>query len=278
MTAVGPAGNRASFAALPLVRVTAGGSQPAASARKAAAPASPTFLVGAGIDAATQAPQAQAAGLRLVSMAIPWQPGETSPDPGLVASLKSVPSGLGLVAELTPTQLPADDAGRASLGSYAASLAAQVPSLRDLVLAPAPSLATASAYADALAAIRAAVSRGAIRRRGRPVGRRLDREAAADGARAREGARARRRQGGRRRVPARTRSGNRQVGRRRRGPPRGGAREIARLCAARPARAARDAQHRPVVGVGRVHRRSAAGRRRGAARDAGVALRERGRR
>jgi hypothetical protein len=157
VTAVGPAGNRASFAALPLVRVTAGGSQPAASARKAAAPTTPSFLVGAGIDAAAQAPQAQALGLRLVSMAIPWQPGATSPDPGLVASLKSVPSGLGLVAQLTPTQLPTDDAGRAALGSYAASLAAQVPSLRDLVLAPAPSLATASAYADALAAIRAAV-------------------------------------------------------------------------------------------------------------------------
>ncbi|MFL5943620.1 MAG: D-glucuronyl C5-epimerase family protein [Gaiellaceae bacterium] len=157
VTAIGPAGNRASFAALPLVRVTAGGSQPPASARKVGPATSPAFLVGAGIDAAAQAAQAQALGLRLVGMAIPWQPGETSPSPGLISSLRGIPAGLGLVAGLVPSQLPTDDAGRAALGGYAASLASQVPSLRDLVLAPAPSLATASAYADALAAIRAAV-------------------------------------------------------------------------------------------------------------------------
>jgi D-glucuronyl C5-epimerase C-terminus len=157
VTAIGPAGTRASFAALPLVRVTAGGSQPAAAARKAGPASSPAFLVGAGIDAAAQASQAQALGLRLVAMAIPWQPGETSPSPGLVSSLQTVPAGLGLVGGLVPSQLPTDDAGRAALGSYAASLASQVPSLHDLVLAPAPSLATAPDYADALAAIRAAV-------------------------------------------------------------------------------------------------------------------------
>jgi hypothetical protein len=161
VSAVGPAGNRTAFAALPLVRVTSGLQGPAV-ARKAAAPASPTFLAGAGIDAATQAAQAQTLGLRLVSMTIPWQPGETAPAPGLVSSLQSVPSGLGLVAQLTPSQLPADDAGRAALGSYAASLAAQVPSLRYLVLAPAPLLTTASAFADALAAIHTARSDVAV--------------------------------------------------------------------------------------------------------------------
>jgi hypothetical protein len=154
VTAVGPAGNRASFAALPLVRVTAGSQQPAAARKADAATAPATFLVGAGIDSAAQAAQAQSVGFRLVAQTIPWQPGETAPAPSLVSTLQGIPAGLGLVAELTPSQLPTDAAGRADLASYAASLAAQVPVLRDLVLAPAPSLATASAYADALAAIR----------------------------------------------------------------------------------------------------------------------------
>jgi D-glucuronyl C5-epimerase C-terminus len=162
VTAVGPGGTRASFAALPLVRITTGSQQPA-SARKTGPTAAPTtFLVGAGIDSATQAAQAQALGLRLVDKSIPWQPGETAPTQALVSSLQGIPAGLGLVAELTPSQLPTDDAGRADLSSYAASLAAQVPSLRDIVLAPAPSLATASAYAHALAAIRVARSDVAV--------------------------------------------------------------------------------------------------------------------
>jgi D-glucuronyl C5-epimerase-like protein len=162
VTAVGPAGNRASFAALPLVRVTTGSQQPASARKAGTAAATTTFLVGAGIDSVGQAPQAQTLGLRLVGKTIPWQPGETAPAPGLVSSLQGIPAGLGFVAELIPSQLPTDDAGRAALGSYAASLAAQVPSLRDLVLAPAPSLATASAYADALAAIRVARSDVAV--------------------------------------------------------------------------------------------------------------------
>jgi D-glucuronyl C5-epimerase C-terminus len=158
VTAIGPAGNRASFTALPIVRVTSGSQQPAA-ARKAGAVATPTpvFSAGAGIGTAAQAAQAQKLGLRLVSMAIPWQPGETAPPAGLVSSLQSIPSGVGLVGRLTPSELPGDDAGRRSLAAYAASLAAQVPALRDLVLAPAPDLGTASGYADALAAVRAAV-------------------------------------------------------------------------------------------------------------------------
>ena len=161
VSAVGPDGNRTSFAALPVVRVTSGLQGPA-TARKATAPASATFLVGAGIDAPAQAAQARPLGLRLVSMAIPWQPGETTPAPALVSSLQSIPPGLGLVAQLTPSELPTDDAGRAALGSYAESLASQIPSLRYLVLAPAPSLTTASAYADALAAIQTARSDVAV--------------------------------------------------------------------------------------------------------------------
>jgi hypothetical protein len=162
VTAVGPAGNRASFAALPLVRVTTGLQQPAAARKAGVATAPTTFLVGAGVDSAAQAPQAQALGLRLVAKTIPWQPGETAPAPSLVSSLQGIPAGLGLVAELVPSELPTDAADRADLGSYAASLAAQVPALRDLVLAPAPSLATASAYADALAAVRVARSDVAV--------------------------------------------------------------------------------------------------------------------
>jgi hypothetical protein len=158
VTAVGPAGNHASFAALPIVRVTSGSQQPAAAGKAGTAVAPTTFLAGAGIDTVAQAPQAQTLGLRLISETIPWQPGETAPAPELVSSLQGIPAGLGLVAELAPSELPTADAGRAALGSYAASLAAQVPALRDLVLAPAPSLATASAYADALAAIHIARS------------------------------------------------------------------------------------------------------------------------
>jgi hypothetical protein len=158
VTAIGPAGSRASFAALPLVRVTSGSQQPAAAAKTGpTTAASRTFLVGAGIDSAAQAGRAQALGLGLVGMAIPWQPGESTPTPGLVSSLQGLPPGIGLVGRLTLDELPADEAGRSALGSYAASLAAQVPALRDLVLGPAPALATASAYADALAAVRAAV-------------------------------------------------------------------------------------------------------------------------
>jgi hypothetical protein len=88
---------------------------------------------------------------------VPWQPGQTSPDPTLVSSLASLPASTGLVLELNAAPLPGDAGERHELGQYAASLARQAPSLRDLVLTPAPSLSSASDYADALAAVRAAV-------------------------------------------------------------------------------------------------------------------------
>jgi hypothetical protein len=163
ITAVGSAGNSASFAALPIVRVSsaAHGHARAAARRTAAQSGStatpPVFAAGAGIDTPAQAAQAESLGLRRVRMTIPWQPGETSPDSGTVSSLQSIPSSLGLLVELRPSELPADDTGRADLAHYAAALAQQTPSLADLVLAPAPSLDTASAYADALAAIRVAI-------------------------------------------------------------------------------------------------------------------------
>jgi hypothetical protein len=162
LTAVDYAGNKASFEALPIVRVP-GSARTSTTARRlsaatAASSANP-FAVGAGIDDASQAGLAGSLGMRLVRLAVPWQPGQTVPDPPLVSSLASVPSGTGLVLELSPAQVPSDDAGRAALAQYAASIARQVPPLRDLVLAPAPSVDTAASYADALAAVRAAVVR-----------------------------------------------------------------------------------------------------------------------
>jgi hypothetical protein len=159
LAAVDPAGNRASFTSLPLVSL---GSAPRKTATRkttatsSAAP-SPAFATGIGIDDVTQAPQAQSLGFGLVRLTTPWQAGETVPDPALAASLQSVPSGTGLVLELDAAQLPTDVAGRGQLAQYAAALAQQVSSLRDLFLTPAPVPADPAEYADALAAIRASV-------------------------------------------------------------------------------------------------------------------------
>ena len=59
--------------------------------------------------------------------------------------------------ELTAAPLPVDDAGRAALAQYAAALAQQTPGLQSLVLAPAPTTATADDYALAFDQIRTAV-------------------------------------------------------------------------------------------------------------------------
>jgi hypothetical protein len=159
VSAVDYAGNRASFTALPIVHVPSAGQETRRARRtSAAAPVGPPpFAAGIGIDGSSQAARARSLGFQLVRLTVPWQPGQTSPDPAVVASLQALPSGAGLVLDLSAAQLPADDAGRAALAQYAASLAQQTPALRDLVLTPAPSQATARAYADALAAVRPAV-------------------------------------------------------------------------------------------------------------------------
>jgi hypothetical protein len=95
--------------------------------------------------------------MQLVRVTVPWQPGQTEPDPATASLLASLPASTGLVLELNAAQLPSGDADRAALAQYAASVAAQAPSLRDLVLTPAPSVSTAADYADALAAVRASV-------------------------------------------------------------------------------------------------------------------------
>jgi hypothetical protein len=160
LTATDYAGNQASFEALPIVKVP-GPTRSAKAARRvsgaASAPAAVPFAVGAGIDDAGQATLAGPLGMQLVRLTVPWQSGRTTPDPALVSSLASLPPSIGLVVDLTAGQLPADDADRAALAQYAASIARQAPSLRDLVLAPSPGVSTVGAYADALAAVRAAV-------------------------------------------------------------------------------------------------------------------------
>ncbi len=160
LTATDYAGNHATFEALPIVKVP-GTAHRAKVARRVsgAAPAAAAvpFAVGAGIDDAGQATLAGPLGMQLVRLTVPWQSGQTAPDPALVSSLASLPASIGVVVDLNAGQLPVDAAGRAALAQYAASVARQAPSLRDLVLAPAPTVTTVGAYADAFAAVRAAV-------------------------------------------------------------------------------------------------------------------------
>jgi hypothetical protein len=161
VTATDWVGNHSSFDALPVVRVVATTTKTAAKRKTADATTvpTPTLAVGAALDDPSQAATAQKLGLRIVRLGVAWPAGAASPDPGLVAALQRVPSNEGIVVELAATPLPADDPGRAALAQYAASLAQQVPQLRDLLLTPAPaaSAASASAYVAALLAVRDAV-------------------------------------------------------------------------------------------------------------------------
>jgi hypothetical protein len=151
------AGNSASFDALPIVRVTSASKPTTRKTATAGTVAQPSFVVGAGVDDPAQAPLTTQLGLRTVRMGLLWPAGATTPDPGAVAALQSLPPGSSLVLELFANPLPADDAGRAALASYTASLAQQVPALHQLVLEPSVTAATAAGYAETLAAVRAAV-------------------------------------------------------------------------------------------------------------------------
>jgi hypothetical protein len=153
-------GNKTTFDTLPVVR--AGAATKAATGRRTSAvlsavPGQPAFAVGAGIDDPSQAGLAQQLGLRLVRYGVAWPAGATAPDPGLVSALAGVPAGLGELIELNTGTTPADATTLGTVAQYAASLAQQVPSLRYLVLAPAPTAKLAPTYAADLAAIRTAV-------------------------------------------------------------------------------------------------------------------------
>ncbi|HEX5450400.1 MAG TPA: D-glucuronyl C5-epimerase family protein [Gaiellaceae bacterium] len=146
------AGNNASFQPLPIVHASSAGTKSNARRKSdAGAAAVPALSIGAGIDDPSGLDAAKSLGLRVVRMNLTWPTDATTPDPGVVAMLQSVP---GVILELQVNPLPADPT---ALAQYAASLAQQLPSLRDLILAPAPSAATAAAYAGAFATVRSAV-------------------------------------------------------------------------------------------------------------------------
>jgi hypothetical protein len=163
VTASDSVGNKASFDALPIVRVVAAKKPkpPAKNRSTSAAPAHaaavPSFAVGAGLDDPSQGAAALKAGLRLVRIGVAWPAGAVVPDPGVVTALQQLPQSLGAVIELTATPLPGDDAGRAALAQYAAALAQQVQGLRYLILGPAATTTTAPLYSAALSAVRQAV-------------------------------------------------------------------------------------------------------------------------
>ncbi len=160
-------GRSSSVAALPIVHVVEPRKKPKTKkkhpARKltAVAAALPPLLVGAGLDQPSQAALAVAQGLGAVKMTLVWPAGAPAPDPGAVAALAKLPATANLTLELYTQALPTDDPGRAALAAYAAAVAAQVPTLRDLVLGPAPSTAGAPTYEAALAAVYDAVKAGA---------------------------------------------------------------------------------------------------------------------
>jgi hypothetical protein len=135
LTARDYAGNSASIDALPLVRAALAARAPADSTV-----GQPSFVVAAGLDSAAQQPAAAAAGLA-ARLTVPWQPGAT-PTPATAQ-----------VVELAAAA-PPDDATRAQLAAFAASLAQQSPGLRDLVVsATASDEATLAAVHDAVAAV-----------------------------------------------------------------------------------------------------------------------------
>lgn len=161
VTSVDWSGNRATFDALPMVRAAASTASKPRAARLAGASATPSVVVGAGLDDPAQAATAQKLGLRLVRFGVAWPAGAAVPDPGLVAALQRVPQGLGVAVELNAGAVPLDAAGAAALAQYAAALVQQVPATRYVVLAPAPSTATAAGYAATVAAVRNSVTAAA---------------------------------------------------------------------------------------------------------------------
>jgi hypothetical protein len=155
LSAVDVAGNRASFQALPLVRVAHGARTRAVHATSSTANERPALLVGARLDDPLQAARAQRLGLKLVRIGVDWPTGASTPELALSAAFRPL-TGAAALVELRLKRLPVDDVETTALAQYAAALAQQVPGIHDLTLAPAPS-AAAAAYAAALTAVRDAV-------------------------------------------------------------------------------------------------------------------------
>ena len=177
------AGNRASFTALPIVSVvtppswtvvgsavsqskairdaTGASWAAAATAVTSSLLGQPSFAAGAGLDSAAQTSLAGSEGLNAVRLSAPWTTGASVPDPAIVTALQSVPAGTRLIVELVANPMPKDGARRGALAAYARSLAQQVPGIHDLLLGPAPTVATAPDYVAALGAVYDAVKPGA---------------------------------------------------------------------------------------------------------------------
>ena len=151
VSAVDWAGNRASFDALPIVHVAGGATREAARTTAASSAGRPALSIGAGLDDPTQAARARKLGLRLVRVHVDW-PGVPAPDSALAAAFVPL-TGSDTLVELRASSIPTDEAELAALGQFAAELAPLVPGLRQLVLSPAPSAASASAYAAALTTV-----------------------------------------------------------------------------------------------------------------------------
>jgi D-glucuronyl C5-epimerase C-terminus len=152
-------GNSASVDALPIVHVFEPPSKhthkpkPKRAVTSAASATLPPLVAGAGLGQPTQAAAAAAAGYGAVRMTLVWPAGSSVPDAGAIAALDRLPSSANLVLELYVASWPSDDTGRAALASYAASVAAQVPTLHDLVVGPGPASTSAPGYEGALAAV-----------------------------------------------------------------------------------------------------------------------------
>lgn len=116
-----------------------------------------SFSAGAGLDGATQTSLATGVGFNSVRLAVAWKAGATAPDATTVNDLRSIPAAQRLIVELATESLPVDAIERSQLEAFAGSLVEQVPGIDELLLGPAPTVASASAYEAALASLYDAV-------------------------------------------------------------------------------------------------------------------------
>jgi hypothetical protein len=156
LTAVDVVGNRASFQALPLVRVAHGARTRSVRATSSIASERPALRVGAGLADPVDAARAQRLGLRLVRIRVEWPTGASRPALALAAAFRPL-TGASALVELRVRRLPASHREKRALARYAAALAQLVPGIHDFTLTPAARPATVGAYAAALAAVRKAV-------------------------------------------------------------------------------------------------------------------------